>query len=752
MAKKRIAYALSVAALVAGSGLLVPASLFAEGEVKTLESCEGLEDCAIVTNTEELKAKVLIGESFELTADVRTGADMELYLNDYTITSDGWSIINVDGELTIYAGENGRIEETGGTYAPLYVYNNTVMKSGTIDAAGLTVSVYYDTGLFTMEGGTITGGSNTATTINVGNGAKMVMNDGQINGDTWGVSVFKDAEFEMNGGTIDIASNDGIGVSGNGSASGNNEGTNAKLTLNAGVINSGDLGVYAPQINGQTVLGDSLEINAGKCGVEIRAGELTVEGAEINVDPEATYEFNPNGSGSTASGVGIAVAQHTTKQEITVNVNDGVFTAPVAFAEGNPQHNPDEDIAKVNLAITGGDFLATNGDPIVASEDVEEFITGGHYNKVPDNGNYVANGYDVYPDGEMYVVDRSPAAYQGGDIFLQKGESIDIDLGEIGNMYATLALSGEQVASIEDRTITATADGTSNLVIDYNTQIHPMTTGVNLVVYSVGTDESDVIEGEDRDEVADFTAGQIKDLIDSGEETNNSLQLFPRFDEETGEPIEGTGLERLKDALIRGDEVFTSLDAWDLVEELWGGAPGMDTIDEHLGDDEEIAMVYEVNLGLFAGDYHDQLGEVTDLGDLEIEFDLEIPEAYREAPEGYTREFSVLRCHRGVWDRPEFTREGDVLKTRSSIFSTYVVAYTDTENGTDPVNPGGDDNSGTETDGTEEGTEAGSETGSPNTGTVTVAGASAMSAAIVTSVVMGLLASIVSFAYLIRRK
>ena len=52
MAKKRIAYALSVAALVAGSGLLVPASLFAEGEVKTLESCEGLEDCAIVTNTE----------------------------------------------------------------------------------------------------------------------------------------------------------------------------------------------------------------------------------------------------------------------------------------------------------------------------------------------------------------------------------------------------------------------------------------------------------------------------------------------------------------------------------------------------------------------------------------------------------------------------------------------------------------------------------------------------------------------------
>ena len=49
-------------------------------------------------------------------------------------------------------------------------------------------------------------------------------------------------------------------------------------------------------------------------------------------------------------------------------------------------------------------------------------------------------------------------------------------------------------------------------------------------------------------------------------------------------------------------------------------------------------------------------------------------------------------------------------------------------------------------------TEGEAEAGSPNTGTVTVAGASAMSAAIVTSVVMGLLACIVSFAYLIRRK
>ena len=283
MAKNRIAYALSAAALIAGSGIFAPLGAFADGNATILESCESIEEsCAIVTNTTELndaftaqKSTILMGASFDLTADIRTTADVELYLNNYTLTSDGWSIINVDGNLTIYSGENGKIVETGGVYAPLYVYNNTVMKSGMLETAGQAVFVYYETGLFTLDGGVINGGSSSATAIVVDNGAKMVMNDGEIDGDTWGVSVFKDAEFEMNGGTINVASTDGIGVSGNGSASGDNEGTNAKLTLNAGTINSGDLGVYAPQINGVTVLGEGLSINAGKCGVEIRAGELT---------------------------------------------------------------------------------------------------------------------------------------------------------------------------------------------------------------------------------------------------------------------------------------------------------------------------------------------------------------------------------------------------------------------------------------------------------------------------------------------
>ena len=733
--KNRIVYALSAAALVAGTGVFIPIGASATGEMP--ESCEGIENCAVVTNSEQLTefftdggngyltregtSTMIISGDFTMGRDYYiSGVDLDIYFGDHTVTAADYSLLFYDSTVDIYGGESD-FTNTGGTYAPIYL------------RSGATA---------TMHSGVIHGGNEAAVIVD--EDADFVLEDGDLYGGTWVVTVWKNASFTMNGGTITTVGPDSIGVSGNGSA----YGENATLTLNAGTITSNDIGVYAPQIGGQTVLGDGLKIDATNCGVEVRAGELTVEGAEINVDEDTPYAFNPNGSGSTATGVGIAVAQHTTKQAITATVNSGVFTAPVAFAEGNPQHNPEEDVAKVALSITGGDFIATNGDPIVASEDVENFITGGNYSKVPNAGNYVANGYDVYQNGEMYTVDQAAAAYQGDGIFLQVGDSESLDLGEAGNKYATLSIDGDGIATVENRTITATAVGSGEVEINYNGLLHPMTTNLGLAVYTVGTDEGDVIEGEDRDEVADFTAEQIKNLIDSGEESNDSLQLYPVFDPETGDPIEGSGLGRLKEALLEGDDLFTSLDAWDLAEEYWGEADGMTTIGEQLGENEEVAMVYIVNLGLYANEYWDQLGEVTSLGNLAIEFDLEIPEEYREAPEGYTRDFSVLRHHRGEWSRPDATLAGDAMKTSTNEFSTYVVTYTDRANGTTPTDPEGGSESGA---GTATETDA-SGTTSPETGTVTREGASAMNAAVLTAVTIGMLVSAVSFAVLIRRK
>ena len=606
-----------------------------------------------------------------------------------------------------------------------------------------------------MNSGVIRGGTNDGgeAAVLLDDGGKFTLNDGKVYGETWVVTVFNDTEFVMNGGSLETTGLNSIGVSGNGTSEETkpNYGGNAKITLNGGTITSQDLGVYAPQVNGETTIGEGMTINAVKCGVEVRAGTLNVNGATINVDEETPYEFNPNGSGSTATGVAIAVAQHTTKQEIVANVTGGTFTAPVAFAEGNPQHNADEDVAKIQLSITDGEFNATNGEPVVATEDVDAFISGGSFNKVPE-GKYVASGYDVFADDERYIVDEAPVAYQGGDLFLQKGESEELDLGEIGNKYATLSLNGDPVATVEGRTVTATADGSSSIVIKYNNLAHPMSTTIGVAVYSVGTDDSDMIDEEDRDVVADFTAEQVKDLLDSGEESNNSLELYPKINPETDE-IEKTGLEMLKDVLMNGDELFTSLDSVDFAEDLWDNQEGMDVINGQLEDGEEIAMVYGVDLNLCVGD-QGMIGALTDLDGNEISFELETPEEYREAPEGYTREFSVLRFHGGSWDRLNATREGDVMKVSSDLFSTYVVAYKDTADRDDGENESG---TGTDTD-SETGTETETEgtatntAGTPDTGTMTTTGASVVSAALVTAVVVGLLGTIVSFAYVIRRK
>ena len=58
-------------------------------------------------------------------------------------------------------------------------------------------------------------------------------------------------------------------------------------------------------------------------------------------------------------------------------------------------------IDKVELEVTGGEFNATNGQPVVASEDVTGFVSGGIFNKAPLNedlegepGKYIANGYE----------------------------------------------------------------------------------------------------------------------------------------------------------------------------------------------------------------------------------------------------------------------------------------------------------------------------------------------------------------------
>lgn len=772
MAKNKVFYAASALALLSGVSFWSSVPTHADSTV--LESCEGIEDCAIVTSTAELsaafsaqKSTIIMGSSFDLTADLRTSANMSLYLNNYTLTSDGWSIINVDGNLTIYAGENGKIVETGGTYAPLYVYNNTTLKSGTFETAGQSVYVGYDTGVFTMDGGMITGGNSSSSTTNVSDGAKFIMNNGEINADTWGVSVFKNAEFEMNGGMIVVSSSEGIGVAGNGSVSGKNEGTNAKITLNSGIINSGDVGVYAPQIGGETVINEGMLVAAGKCGVEVRAGSLTVDGATIEVDAGTPYEFNPNSNGSTATGVAIAVAQHTTKQAISATVIGGTFTAPVAFAESNPQRNNEEDVEKVELSITGGTFNATNGKPVVASEDVEKFITGGIYNKVPE-AQYIDDNRTVYGLPEnYYTVDVLPSATYPEAVYVQVGESVDVETIITPDYYAIGVVDDKAVYDADAGTITGVTAGNTEVMITwYDT--NNTAASFPVYVYEIAPEETEEIEGgEDAVTIQQTAAEQIANFLETGESATDDAIFYSQDD--------------LKEAIAQGKEIVSvvNTNTIDMDNEEWlehEKANFEDVVEEG----EQFAMIYFVSVPVFSGELNTEgavyYGELLRLK-APITMRYVIPAGLPEVEEGFKRVFTMIRRHyannEARNERLETRVEGDDVVFENDLFSDFALVYADVEDESGEDEPSEDEPGENEpgedepseeptdepsdepTDEPTEGTEGESEEESastPDTGTITAAGASAMNASLVAAVAVGVITAISSFVFLVQRR
>lgn len=173
------------------------------------------------------------------------------------------------------------------------------------------------------------------------------------------------------------------GIQNNGSGT-----TDSIINIEDGAEVSGPLAIYHPgpgtiNIKGGTITGEN-------AGIEIRAGDLTVTGGTIT-GTASPSSVMPNGNGSTSSGAGIAVAQHTTKLPINVTISGGEINGFSALYESNPEKNSETDIAQVKLTVTGGNFAATNGGTqAVYSEDCTGFISGGYYTSDPSE--YVVAG------------------------------------------------------------------------------------------------------------------------------------------------------------------------------------------------------------------------------------------------------------------------------------------------------------------------------------------------------------------------
>ena len=394
----------------------------------SMEDCPGGSDCtheAAIGNVhydtlKEAFEHVEDGETIKLLGDVTLTdyidvresetdqVEFTLDLGTHKLSSPGIVLRIFNSDVTI---TNGTVETTysstiaGSCTAAIWCRKNTTLtiaENATISAAGTTNGEgNYGVGIW-----------------NDGNGTHVII-DGTINGGNG---------FTINGQLKD---------------------TNADVSLEVnGRIDVEQCGLYLAGY-GKTVINDSASITGGKTGVEIRAGELDVNGGTITGGDN--YRISSNSGGPSASGAGIAVSQHGTKLPISVKITDGEISGAYAVAEKAPETGAVTDI--IDVSITGGEFKATVANneavSIIDNENILD-ITGGTFKKSDDTASNVSA---YFPENTAMEVDEtgkvvpSSAAVAEVDGVPYKTLQAAIDAAEGGDTVTLVANVNEYIAA-----------------------------------------------------------------------------------------------------------------------------------------------------------------------------------------------------------------------------------------------------------------------------------------------------------------
>ena len=348
-----------------------------------------------------------------------------------TITQQFINVKNVNAKLTVIDSSydnSGRIVAVGNM--AFFVYGGTLdIQSGTIESrcywnsngtlfGDFCVLLYGSTDSNATDYTNFTLGSEarivfideTSDGTPIGNGYAVVVDQYQD-----GANKNLEAAYGVNVDIYGSTEHSILYVQGNVKKTGENA---PQFILHDGAYIDG--GIYAAGyakwlIDGATVIGST--------GMEIRAGELIVNDGSIITGTGTPTEVQPNGNGSTTDGVGLAIAQHTTKLPLNIVINGGEINGFTAFYQSNPQNNDQESIDKVNITISGGDFTAINGGTnSVYSENKTGFINGGSFSSpvveyVASDLNYELNNngtYSYYATAEEALADAEPGAKING--------------------------------------------------------------------------------------------------------------------------------------------------------------------------------------------------------------------------------------------------------------------------------------------------------------------------------------------------
>lgn len=352
---------------------------------------------ASVSNAEELKTAIGAATAENNTITLTENIDLS---ESVTINKSGVNlVIDLGGK------------KISGSSQLFDIYSPVTFKNGTID-------VTYN-------------GSASICVMWLNGGAKLALeNDVIVNaaksagatGSVFAVGLYNDcdeAELTING---KITGDNGATINGTITTNTN------KVTVNGTI----DVAGHALYLAGNGIT----DINNGACvkgdaGIEIRAGVLNINGG--TVESTGTYSVpSANGNGTTASGAALIVAEHTTNQGITVNVNSGnikAASAGKAIAVSDPQSTGGND---VKLNVAGGNVVGG----IQVEESIETAkpvaVTGGTFSS--DVSAYAPEGTPVAMVGNDYAVGSSAisaAANGGKTVIVVKADPINgVDAGK----------------------------------------------------------------------------------------------------------------------------------------------------------------------------------------------------------------------------------------------------------------------------------------------------------------------------------
>ena len=179
-----------------------------------------------------------------------------------------------------------------------------------------------------------------------------------LKGAVYGLNIF--------GTNSDTVAND-IEVTVNGTVQGElfvlgnlkNDDNNIIITVN-GSVDASEMQSGAEDIktgialngNAKLVVNDGASVK-GETGIEVRAGELTVNGGTIT-GTASEYSYTPNNSGTTIKGAAIAVASYDKTKDVKVTISDGTLSGGKLIAVVDVQNNLEKVTVKVKDAFVDG--------------------------------------------------------------------------------------------------------------------------------------------------------------------------------------------------------------------------------------------------------------------------------------------------------------------------------------------------------------------------------------------------------------